>query len=342
MPNILLTTICNRRCPYCFAKIEMDDATVKEMSWENLVYIADFLIKSREKKVSLLGGEPTLHPDFVDYVCYLNERGFDVCIFTNGIVSDDRLREIKENLSGMPPERLSFVCNLNNPEQTPASDEEIRKIHNFLAVMGPWVGAGFNIYRLDFKLDFLFDLVMRYGMRRTLRLGMTHPVPGHGNGYIQPEDIGKTIDRLYSYKPIMERLRIRPGLDCGFPICKFNDEQLGWLYRLSRHAKFECGPAIDITPDMSVYSCFPLSQFHRKSIFDFDDLKQVTDYYSKIGDQIRVELPGIYDACDGCIQREEGICSGGGVCQLLNKFVGEATIRMPEIENELHKNHMST
>jgi hypothetical protein len=341
MPNILLTTICNRRCPYCFAKTEMDGATTEEMTWENLIYIADFLVKSREKKVSLLGGEPTLHQDFVDYVCYLNQRGFDVSVFTNGMVSDDRLSEMKENFSGMPHERLSFVCNLNNPNQTPAPDEETRRIHNFLAAMGPLVGPGFNIYRLDFDLTFLFDLVVRYGLKRTLRLGMTHPIPGQGNGYIRPEDMGKTIERLYSFKPLMDRLRIRPGLDCGFPICQFTDEQLGWLYRLSRHAKFECGPAIDITPDMSVYSCFPLSQFHRKSIFDFDDLKQVGDYYAKIGDQIRIELAGIFDSCDGCIHRDEGICSGGGVCQLVNKFVGEATIRLPEIENELHKSHMS-
>ncbi len=340
MANVLLTTTCNRTCPYCFAKKEMAGATGDRMSWENLIYLADFLVKSRERKISLLGGEPTLHPDFVDYVCYLNERGFDICIFTNGIMSEKRLREIQENLRGISPTRLSFVCNLNNPDQTPASDEEIEKVHNFLAIMGPWIGPGFNIYRLDFKLEFLFDLVTRYGLRRTLRLGMTHPLPGQGNGYIQPEDIGNVIDRLYSYRPLMDRLRIKPGLDCGFPICKFTDEQLGWLHRLSGHAKFECGPAIDITPDMSVYSCFPLSSFRRKSIFDFDNLKQVVDYYAQIQDQLRAELPGIYDACDDCVQRGEGICSGGGVCQLLNKFMGEAPVRMPEIEHELHKNHL--
>lgn len=341
MANVLLTTTCNRSCPYCFAKREMSDATGDVMSWNNLIYLADFLLKSGERKISLLGGEPTLHSYFVDYVSYLIERGFDVCVFTNGIVSEKRLQEMKENLSGVALERLSFVCNLNNPEQTPHSDYESRQIHNFLSVMGPWTGPGFNIYRTDFKLDFIFNLVTQYGMRRMLRLGMTHPLPHQGNGYIKPEEIGEVIDRLYSYKAVLDRLRIKPGLDCGFPLCKFNDEQLGWLNRLSGHAKFGCGPAIDITPDMSVYSCFPLSYYRRKSIFEFDHLKQVEGYFAQIQDHVRAELPGIYDECEECVHRSEGLCSGGGVCQLLNKFSGEAPVRMPEIENELQKSRMS-
>lgn len=340
MANVLLTTRCNRTCPYCFAKKEMGGATGDRMSWENLIFIADFLLKSGERSISLLGGEPTLHPDFVDFVCYLNERGFEICVFTNGIISKARLGEMKENLTGIPVERLSFVCNLNNPEQTPASEEENGRIRDFLAIMGPWSQPGFNIYRLDFDLGFIFDIVNRYGLKRTLRLGMTQPLPGQGNEYMRPEDIQKVIDRLYSFRPLMDRMRIKPGLDCGFPVCKFTDEQLGWLYRLSGRARFECGPAIDITPDMSIYSCFPLSAFHRKSIFDFDDMKQVVEYYTDIHHRLREELPGIYDECDGCVSRNEGLCSGGGVCQLLNKFTGEASIRMPDIENELKKNRL--
>lgn len=340
MANVLLTNRCNRTCPYCFAKKEMADSSANRLSWENLIYIADFLLKSGEKRIALLGGEPTTHPDFVDFVCYLYEREFEICVFSNGIMSDARLGEVKKYLTEIPAERLSFVCNLNNPNQTPAPFEETRKINNFLEIMGPWVIPGFNIYRTDFELNFIFDMVLRYGMKRTLRLGMTHPLPNQENGYIRPEDIGTISERLYSFKPLLDKLRIKPGLDCGFPICKFNDDQLGWLFRLSGSAKFQCGPAIDIAPDMSVYSCFPLSAFHRKSLFEFDNLQQITEYYACILGKIREELPGIYDECDGCVHRDEGLCSGGGVCQLLNKLTGEAPIRVPEIQDELEKNRL--
>lgn len=341
MANILLTNKCNRACPYCFAQREMDDAPGERMSWENMVYLADFLLRSGDKRVSLLGGEPTLHPDFVDFVIYLLERGFELCVFTNGILSDARLAEFKEHLTKIHPQRLSFVCNLNDPGRTPAPEEETLRIGEFLAVMGPWTQPGFNIYRVDFDLEFLFDLVIRYGLKRTLRLGMAQPIPGRKNSFIDAEEIASVIARLYAHRQRMDRLRIKPGLDCGFPLCKFSDEQLGWLQRLAGQTKFGCGPAIDITPDMSVYSCFPLAAFHRKSIFEFDHMGQVVEHFRRVKDDIRAELPGIYDACDGCVSGNEGVCAGGGDCHLLSKFTDEARIRLPAIEDELRKDRLS-
>jgi Radical SAM superfamily/4Fe-4S single cluster domain len=340
--NILLTTKCTRSCPYCFAEKEMRDSSHDEhMSWENLIYIADFLHACGEPRISLLGGEPTLHPDFVDYVLYLVERNFHVTVFSNGIMSPPRLEELKTHLTVVPGERLNFVCNLNNPIQTPADPDELLKIHHFLEVMGPWTTVGFTVYRIDYDLKFIFDLVNRYGMRHHLRLGIAHPVPGKESGFIRPHEIGAVIARLYSFRHLFDRFRVKPGLDCGFPLCAFTDEQLGWLRRLTPEIRFGCGPAIDISPDMSVYCCFPFSNFRRRSIFEFDSMKQIIDYYSEMQSQFRVEQSGIYEACDGCVHHEEKNCSGGGICQLLNRFVNEAPVRMPGIENELAKYRMS-
>jgi len=339
MPNILLTSRCTRSCPYCFAEKEMIDSPSRIMSWENLIYISDLLKASGDKGVSLLGGEPTLHPDFVDYVLYLADRGLSVNVFTNGIMSPSRLIEIKDHLSGLSTDRLSFVCNLNNPKQTPAPQKHTERIHDFLSVMGPWTQPGFNIYRQDFDIKFIFDFVNRYGMRRSLRLGIAHPVPGTTGMHIRPEEMGKVIERLYSFRPLFDRFRLKFGPDCGFPICKFSNEQLGWFYRLSGggNSRFGCGPAIDITPDMSVYACFPLSKFYRKSLYEFDTMGQIVEFYSGIHRKIRAEIPGIYPECDGCVQLSENVCSGGGACQLVSRFTKEAAIRLPEIENELEK-----
>ncbi|MEE9213745.1 MAG: radical SAM protein [Thermodesulfobacteriota bacterium] len=341
MANILLTTQCNRSCPYCFAKREMSDsASDNLMSWENLIYIADFLKASERWRVSLLGGEPTSHPECVDFILYLLERGFDITVFTNGMLNPSRLEEFKHYLIEVRVERLTFVCNLNDPIQTPASKKEAERIQSFLSLMGPWVSPGFNIYRLDFTLDFLFDCINRFGMKRHLRLGITHPIPGKRNGFIRTEDIGQVIKRLYSYRHLFDTFRVSPGLDCGFPICKFNDEELGWLHRFRGSFQFTCGPAVDISPDMSVYYCFPLSNYHRKSLFEFDSMRQIDDYFLQLRDQIKTEIPGIYNECDGCRHKEDGICSGGGLCQVLNRFIDEAPVRIPEIEHELAKNRL--
>ncbi|MGA3009643.1 MAG: radical SAM protein [Terracidiphilus sp.] len=336
MANILLTSKCTRSCPYCFAEREMSSSPDQILSWENLIYLADFMAASGERAISLLGGEPTLHPQFVDFVLYLLQREFRVNVFTNGIMSSHRLLELKEQLGAVPNERLSFVCNLNNPEQTDAPLEQQKRVEEFLGAMGPWTQPGFNIYRVDFDLKFLFDLVNLYGMKRRLRLGLAHPVPGASSAYIKPGEIGLAIERLYSYRALFEGYQLDFGPDCGFPLCKFSDEQLGWLYRMGGvDMRFKCGPVIDITPDMSVYSCFPLSSLDRRSIFEFDTLGQVADFFAETHSKIRAEAKNIYPECDGCVQMNKGICSGGGACQLLNIFKNETAVRLLETESEL-------
>ena len=341
MANILLTNKCNRSCPYCFAKREMEESSEEDiLSWENLIYIADFLKRSGQNRVSLLGGEPTIHPQFVDFVLYLLERGFDVTVFTNGILSPTRLAECREYLTKVRLDRLSFVCNLNDPVQTPAPPNESLRLQEFLSEMGPWASPGFNIYRLDFKLEFLFDHINRYGMKRNIRLGVAHPVPGKESGYIKPSGMRKVIRRLYAYRPLFDANRVSPGLDCGFPICKFTDRELGWLGRFPNPSHFSCGPAFDITPDMSVYHCFPLSNYKRRSLFEFDSMDQLFEHFAQLRQEVKSEIPGIFDECDACRYQESGVCSGGGLCQVLNRMVGEAPVRIAEVEHELAKSRM--
>jgi len=311
------------------------------LSWENMIYVADFLKAAGERHVSLLGGEPTLHPECVDFILYLLERDFEVTVFTNVILSHARLEEFRRHLTEVHPGRLNLVCNLNHPGQTPSTPKETKKILRFLAIMGPWVTLGFNIYRLDFALDFLFDVINRFGLKRHLRLGIAHPIPGQKTGFVRPEDMRQVAERLYAYRPYFDGLRISPGLDCGFPICQFTDEELGWLHRFKSPVIFGCQPALDISPDMSIYHCFPFSQYLRKSLFEFDSLRQVEEHFIQVKKQIKTEIPGIYPECDGCQAQEDGVCSGGGLCQILNRFIWEEPIRISEIEHELAKYRLS-
>lgn len=338
MANILLTAKCTRACPYCFAEKEMADSTPSDiLSWENMVFLADFLKASGEQSVSLLGGEPTIHPQFVDFVLYLVERRFRVLVFTNALMSPARFDEIRRHLGKLDLDAVTYVVNLNNPVQTEPLPGEQEKIEAFLKEMGPWCMPGFNIYRTDFDLDFVFDTVARHGMKRRLRLGITHPVPGVDSAYIRPDQIKTVVDRLMTYAPRFERTRIRPQLDCGFVLCQFDDAQLGWMARWVPDTRFYCSTALDISPDLSIYGCFPMSEFHRRSILEFSSVREAVEYYENLRREIRVERAGIYEECDGCVHREERRCDGGGVCQSLKSMVDEAPVRMPVIENELPK-----
>ena len=332
MPNVLLTNHCVRSCPYCFAKKYMSDEKNDDfLSWENLIYIADFLQAAGENRFSMLGGEPTLHPDFIDYVLYLLERSFTIQVFTSGIMEDRKLEESASLFRNQPPEKLSFICNINDPRKTRTSLAETESIKRFFRFFGPRIFPGFNIYRTDFDLDFLFKYINEFGLRREVRIGVAHPIPGAHNGFISVDQIGAITERLFSYIPMFERFRVKPGLDCGFPLCRISDQHLAWIYRYTGgRSHFECGPVIDIGPDMSVWPCFPLTSFHRKSLFEFNSLQELLDYYKRIHEIVRSEVSGIFDECDSCEHREDGICAGGCIAHSVARFEKEAPIRLKE------------
>jgi radical SAM protein with 4Fe4S-binding SPASM domain len=330
MANILLTEKCVRSCPYCFAKEHMEGSALSGLSWDNLIYIADFLEISGHRKVSLLGGEPTLHPQFVDFTTYLIERKFHVNIFTSGIMSNEKLLESQRDLSGFTLEKLSFTCNFNHPDIS--TKDETERIHKFLSAFGHLTTLGFNIYKTEFDFEFLIQTINNFNLRRHIRIGLAHPIPGEVNTYIPAEEVKKIVRKFTSFFDLFERFKISPGFDCGMPMCIFTDEELGRLLQLNKGSlSFGCGPAIDIGPDMKVWSCFPLSNIHKRSLYEFNSMQEIDSFYKELHDKIRSEIGGIFEDCDNCTHRFNDLCRGGCIAHSLIQFNNEAPVRKKEI-----------
>jgi len=91
-----LTTECNMKCEHCCV-----DAKAKgtRMTRETLVSVCNFLEAQGEAHVTVGGGEPTLHPDFIPMIekmMEINLRGnyINVAVITNGT----RINKIKQFL----------------------------------------------------------------------------------------------------------------------------------------------------------------------------------------------------------------------------------------------------
>ena len=64
MANIMMTDVCNLRCPYCFAN-EFVNKDTNEISEENFRKAVDFIVgDGSHSSVGLIGGEPTVHSHF--------------------------------------------------------------------------------------------------------------------------------------------------------------------------------------------------------------------------------------------------------------------------------------
>lgn len=331
MANVLLTQKCVRSCPYCFAKKHMSDSVPDDiLTWENLIYIADLLEISGEKSISLLGGEPFLHPNVIDFILYLLERKFHVAVFTSGILASDVLLKAEEYLLRRPLSDLSFICNVNDPKKSSFSETE--NVKRFLSSFGHIITLSYNIYRTDFNMDFLYQYINKYGLKRHLRLGLAHPIPGTNNSCIKPKDFKLLATNLIENLSLSNDLNIEAGFDCGFPLCIFSDEDIGKLYKINKgQLSFCCGPAVDIGPDMSVWSCFPLSQYNKKSLFEFDSFKDIHEYFINIHKIIKNETKGVFPECDTCSHYYNNLCSGGCLAHGLSKIIDEPRIRPMEV-----------
>ena len=124
MANLSITNVCNKQCVYCFAndtRIEFGKTYVDDETFEKAL---DYLERSGIKQARLLGGEPTLHPNFISFVNKALDRGLDIMLFTNGLISAKVLNFLTE----LPEERLSILLNTihpveNNPQGTKHQQE---------------------------------------------------------------------------------------------------------------------------------------------------------------------------------------------------------------------------
>ena len=182
--NLIITDVCNRSCPYCFAsqKVKLGDNDSDKqrgyISLENVNTYLDFLENSNVSELKLLGGEPTLHPEFNNIISLGVERGFFVTVFSNAIWNDNVLNFVSNNYG---PEQIGFVLNINEP-QYQSAEEKQRQQKCFEAV-GNSARVGFNIYNEDFDIQFIADIIVQYSLKKSVRLGLAHPIFGTNNDF---------------------------------------------------------------------------------------------------------------------------------------------------------------
>lgn len=90
---------CNLHCAHCFVN------ATKAGSFMSLARIADTVIprlrECRVRRVTLTGGEPTIHPDFLAVVRAFREAGIDVGICTNATTLDETAIQTLAEIGGV-------------------------------------------------------------------------------------------------------------------------------------------------------------------------------------------------------------------------------------------------
>ena len=217
MANISITRRCRRHCSYCFAKHELSRRSATDMPLEIYEAALGFLQRSGFAEARLLGGEPTEHPRFCEYVARALEMGLRVVVFSGGLVP----QPVLEFLAALPTDIFSVVLNAAEP----ANDAEalVNRQREVCRTLGAKIILGVNIRSPDHDPTHLFDWVTEYGLGRTVRVGIAHPIWGGTNDFFRfrgPRVIS-VFERLVADGAAMG---INVGFDCGFTPCMFSQE----------------------------------------------------------------------------------------------------------------------
>lgn len=99
--HLHLTNKCNLHCPHCYMK--SGAALSDELTTDEVKMLCDEFKSCGGTDVSLTGGEPTSHTDFLEIAEYISSIGMKVSVFTNGFSwSEDMVdRFSKLNVDGV-------------------------------------------------------------------------------------------------------------------------------------------------------------------------------------------------------------------------------------------------
>ena len=118
---IMLTNRCNMNCKYCYteANKHLDEQELSGKDWIELFEKVKIPSKYLCQNISFTGGEPTIHPDFLDILNNISGK-YKIEISSNGLEISDKLIHTLKNLEG-----LNFF-NISIDSYKPYEDEFMR------------------------------------------------------------------------------------------------------------------------------------------------------------------------------------------------------------------------
>jgi hypothetical protein len=319
MANVVISNRCNRKCPYCFAMHTMPGNRPRDMSLPDVVRIADLVVAAGGKQLSLLGGEPTLHPHFTEICRYLLHRNLKVVLLTNGIADDAVIAGLRGIPSGAP---LEVMVNVNFPEITPAHERERQRA--FLTALGRRCCISLNLYRADLDPCFAAELGASCGTSKIVRVGLAQPILDAANESLGVEHYRAAAAQIVRLAEASRRVGGMVTFDCGIPLCAFTDAQLGALYRCGTDFNFVCSPVVDVSMDLETWACFPLSQGKRIPLQNGESLPHLHKLYREEWASLRAahQADGIFAECSSCGYRLAQRCAGGCLAHALRLGAG--------------------
>lgn len=325
-PRVRLTSVCNRKCCYCFAKDYLSEMSNQDEI--DLKSMEEILSMCEAEKIACIGwqgGEPTLHSKINEIIKLHIKHKVKAVVFTNGLVAKDTIIELSEIVD-------SVLVNCNEP-QTYSDDELLQLFENIQLMQDTYgkekVAIGINIYSDKMDTSFIIDYALRSKINE-VRIDITRPAPSNENLFIDYNDINKTFNLAKkTHQLLLENNVEYVHFDCPFPFCAISDENVKYVsnYISGDLGYGQCSTALDITQEAKIASCFCSVILKDISYKEFDSLTHAWLFIKYIEDELKWDVY-TKDSCEKCENNKKRLCQGGclGYKPIFNRMIDSVSL----------------
>jgi hypothetical protein len=319
MSNLIISQVCNMACSYCFAQESMQawrtGRSQRYISQDAFEERLDFLERSGIREIRLLGGEPTLHPEFPALLQQAQKRSRRILVFSHGWLDEKTLAA----LESVPDTDLMIMVNMNaQPKQSSAVKFSPVRREKILQRLGTRATLGFNIHSPACDLLPLIELIEKTRIRRVIRLGLAQPSWNGNNVSLHPKQYPLVGQKIARFGQKVREAGIKLEFDCGFVPCMFSETDREVLQKYHPDLGWHCNPIPDIDIEGQAFHCFPLS---RKIHTTFSNSENADAVRNRLMEQAKPYRPaGIYRECSSCVLKSKGECPGGCLSATLRRY----------------------
>jgi pyruvate-formate lyase-activating enzyme len=236
-------TTCNIRCAYCYC---IEEAVVKTLD-EVKAEIDLAITKRNLDTISLLGGEPTIHPDIVEIVRYVKAKGLVCMLLTNGVrFVIDRDEALLDRLVAAGVDR--FLVHIDAGQKHVHGDIDRARHEMFSMLDARRVPYGLSVTLYHGQEDELPRIVKELarhpyfdGVLSTLAFDLDHAFDP------KPNPLRPRPEMTDVYRAIQRDLRIEPA---AYLPSSTDDDEVCWLmYFYFLNA--ETGATFALSPELN-------------------------------------------------------------------------------------------
>lgn len=305
---------------------------------ENFNHVLKFLAHSKVDHLSLLGGEPTLHPKFNEFAKMTISEGLECSVKTNAMWNKPFTKLFDE----LDFSKLQLFININGPEHLSDSQwikvkENVREARKHMENIVFQV----NVSKLEFEYEAIIDFAAEIDVQAIV---WSPAVPIYN--YSENEAIRKDQYSRHLTHRLMQMFEKCSSL--GIPVtgvhgptpCMFSPEQRKWMEQENININAHCFPVFDIFPDLYTHYCFPLKDFQKNiNIRDFQNLKEVEYALQK---EIQLIRPKMFpwNECVNCEFALNNTCQGGCMASAsdMTEFLNKSTDILDDIPFKVYGN----